>query len=302
MPSPPTYNEMLDTLSEALERLTREEAAGRSPWGGRRIGWLLVEEPPARRLAIVGDLHGDSSSLDWVLEKAGDDSLIVFLGDYVDRGPPEGQVDVFHRVLRLYLEGRAVALRGNHEPPEDLVPVPHDYPRALIRLYGRERAAELYWLSQRVFDKLPAALVVRGSFLAVHGGPPTIGLDRDLEGYLWGGGDPRILEELLWNDPTEKDVVSAPNPRGAGSLWGKKVTLAALEKTGAQVIVRGHEVPYEGYRWNHGGMVLTLFSRTGAPYFNIARALALIDSCRLAPLADECIIVDYVDYRVDYRG
>ena len=59
------------------------------------------------------------------------------------------------------------------------------------------------------------------------------------------------------------------------------------------MIVRGHEPAYSGYKWNHDGRVLTLFSRIGPPYMNPARAVARVDSCRLAPGAEECLVVDY---------
>ncbi|MCE4628505.1 MAG: serine/threonine protein phosphatase, partial [Desulfurococcales archaeon] len=290
MQGPPAFRKLLDTINEAVERLKREETVGQGPLGSARKGWLLLAEPPHKPIVIVGDLHGDAESLEWVLKAAGDDSILVFLGDYVDRGPPEGQVHVLHRVLELYMEGRAILLRGNHEPPENLIPHPHDYPTALVRLYGDEHAAEIYSASMRLFQKLPAVLVMRGLFLAVHGGPPTIGLDRDLTGYLWSGGDPVVLEELLWNDPEEMDIPRKPNPRGAGSLWGRPVTRAAIEKAGVEIIVRGHEPAYAGYKWNHDGRVLTIFSRIGPPYMNPGRAIAKIDSCRLTPGAEECLI------------
>jgi protein phosphatase len=36
----------------------------------------------------------------------------------------------------------------------------------------------------------------------------------------------------------------------------------------AKILIRGHEPCEEGFKINHGGKVLTLFSRKGAPYFN----------------------------------
>src|SRR3989304_4415135 len=77
-----------------------------------------------------------------------------------------------------------------------------------------------------------------------------------------------FLEDLLWSDPsdTAQDVILSP--RGAGKLFGKKVTENALKKVHAKILIRGHEPCEEGFKINHDGKVLTLFSRRGAPYFN----------------------------------
>ena len=64
----------------------------------------------------IGDLHGCPDELDVLLEAIGpgDGDTVVFLGDYVDRGPAvRALVD---RLLRLPGEAfTSVFLRGNHE-------------------------------------------------------------------------------------------------------------------------------------------------------------------------------------------
>ena len=68
------------------------------------------------RLFAIGDIHGCVDEVEVLLQHlqpTGDDTL-VFLGDYIDRGPaPKGVVD---RLLRLRREGpQCVFLKGNHE-------------------------------------------------------------------------------------------------------------------------------------------------------------------------------------------
>jgi len=58
------------------------------------------------------------------------------------------------------------------------------------------------------------------------------------------------------------------SPRGAGKLFGKRVTEKVLRKLNAKILIRGHEPCQEGFKINHDGKVLTLFSRKGSPYFN----------------------------------
>ena len=72
----------------------------------------------SKKTFVIGDIHGDSAALDAVLAKLPPrtaDDTVVFLGDYVDRGPDSR--GVLARVQRLASEGPAkvVALRGNHE-------------------------------------------------------------------------------------------------------------------------------------------------------------------------------------------
>jgi calcineurin-like phosphoesterase family protein len=70
----------------------------------------------ARRTFVIGDLHGCVEELDRLLDTCAPTSTdtVVFLGDYIDRGPsPRGVID---RLLRLRGEGPdCVFLKGNHE-------------------------------------------------------------------------------------------------------------------------------------------------------------------------------------------
>ncbi|MFN4046392.1 MAG: metallophosphoesterase family protein [Acidilobaceae archaeon] len=287
--------ELLDMLRESMV----EEEKVKAYLGGRglRLGGIVIVEDFKGPLAVLGDIHGDYATFSKILDDIDGEGvvasgLLVLLGDYVDRGPPEGQVETLARIAELKIEmgGRLIALRGNHEPPENLIPYPHDYPYALERLFGRNKALELYRKSIAVFNSLPHALILKGKALLLHGGPPTKPAES-LEDYL--GWDRRIevLEEILWNDPTELVETRAPSPRGAGSLWGRRVTDKALSITGTSIIVRGHEPALEGYKFNHGRRILTLFSRLGEPYFNAAAAYIVCSSVEeLSPQnVDRCL-------------
>ena len=65
------------------------------------------------RLAFIGDIHGDSVRLSALLEKI-DSRRLVFLGDYLDRGPNSPAV-VELLVQAQSLEPKPVFLFGNHE-------------------------------------------------------------------------------------------------------------------------------------------------------------------------------------------
>ncbi len=72
---------------------------------------------PGRTFAI-GDIHGDLAALQLLFQRlpeivAGD--TVVFLGDYIDRGPDSAGVVKWVREYQRTAPARVVALRGNHE-------------------------------------------------------------------------------------------------------------------------------------------------------------------------------------------
>ena len=67
------------------------------------------------RILALGDIHGCLTALDTLLgfvQPAPDDQ-IIFLGDYVDRGPDSK--GVLNRLIELHTKGGVICLRGNHE-------------------------------------------------------------------------------------------------------------------------------------------------------------------------------------------
>jgi serine/threonine protein phosphatase 1 len=85
----------------------------------------------SRHLAI-GDIHGCNTALETLIDfvELRSDDTIVFLGDYVDRGP--GTAAVLDFVIDLAKKHKVIPLRGNHE---------------LMMLDSREKKSWLYsWL------------------------------------------------------------------------------------------------------------------------------------------------------------
>jgi serine/threonine protein phosphatase 1 len=67
------------------------------------------------RTLAIGDVHGCLTALDTLLGVVNlkSDDHLIFLGDYIDRGPDSK--GVLDRVIRLRLTGQVETLRGNHE-------------------------------------------------------------------------------------------------------------------------------------------------------------------------------------------
>lgn len=67
------------------------------------------------RIFAIGDIHGHTGALDALLATlpAADDDLLLFLGDYVDKGPDvPGTLD---RLIEVASSRQALFLRGNHD-------------------------------------------------------------------------------------------------------------------------------------------------------------------------------------------
>jgi len=76
-----------------------------------RAAW---DEPAAPAgLAVVGDIHGRLDRLDRVLARLPEERTLVFLGDYIDRGPDSR--GVVERLIRLEQRRQCILLCGNHE-------------------------------------------------------------------------------------------------------------------------------------------------------------------------------------------
>lgn len=236
------------------------------------------------KAVFFGDIHGDLDTLYRLSKNINMDKLLrenwhmIFLGDYIDRGYNQLETIVFIAMLKINFPSRVLTLRGNHEPYKYLVPYPHDYPEKLASAFGSIEGAELYDLSRELFDLMPLLLLVPGKLLAVHGGPPISRIIKynSIEDILAIEGDNEAIEDILWSDPVEdQDVDYMLSYRGAGKLWGPSITMQTLEKLNVKIIVRGHE-PVNGYRFSHGGKVLTLFSMKGY-YGNMLASCLLIN-------------------------
>jgi len=253
--------------------------------GSLTITSRLVEAQPKGIATVVGDIHGDLETLAQILHDSKflvkmheeEHPLLIFLGDYGDRGIYSAEV--YYVVLKLkqtYPEN-IVLMRGNHEGPEDILASPHDLPSHLRNKFGEEWF-QAYKKLRQLFDKLYNAVLVNERFIMLHGGVPSQAKSiKDLAHAHEKHPDETHLEEILWSDPEEGISGTYPSPRGAGKLFGKDVTNNFLKMLNVKVLIRGHEPSDAGYKINHDSKILTLFSRKGEPYFNNQAAYLQLD-------------------------
>jgi predicted phosphodiesterase len=206
---------------------------------------------------VAGDLHGDYQSFKAILkiyEKKRNDSLLIFLGDYADRGLHGVEIIT---ELKGLLNGREdiIALKGNHEQYVDGEPFFH--PCDLIREAGVKYGSwEKFYKEVMLgfLEKLHMAAILN-KVLFIHGG---ISLRiKTVEDLAKNKND----KYILWSDPAPVRG-EHPNPRGAGVLFGEDITGKVLSSLGLEMIVRSHEPgkaafgPYA----EHEGKIITVNS------------------------------------------
>jgi len=275
----------LDEFLELVNAVVELQANEHGRVGSFQITGRLVSLMPKCEAVVVGDIHGSLESLFHILKatdfiekvRKGEQCLLVFLGDYGDRGVRSPEV--YYVVLRLKeaFPENVVLMRGNHEGPDDLLAHPHDLPDHLRIKFG-ENSSRAYTSLRKLFNGLHNGVLVNERYVLLHGGVPTQAKTVDDLAYAHEK-HPREthLEEILWSDPWEELTGTYASPRGAGRLFGENETNRFLNMLNVNVLIRGHEPDQKGFKINHNGKVLTLFSRRGSPYFNKQAAYLQLD-------------------------
>jgi len=280
----------IDQLNELLDDVSRYFKEGLREFFDEHDG-IIRFETRYKYAYIFGDIHGDLDTLSRFLkiikfDEAIKDSILIFLGDYIDRGFNQLEtITLVFYLIRFYPD-KVILLRGNHEPPEWLPPYPHDFPNILYNYFKRE-GRKIYRRFIKVFNLMPHIAYYDNGLAFLHGGVPINEVDISKMGRRYRD----ILTQILWNDPIDGEGVQ-PSYRGAGYLYGTNITRRFLEYNNLKGIIRGHE-PVDGYRISQEGMLLTLFSRLGSPYWNSKAAIYKIDFKKFTKFSDEDVILIY---------
>ena len=207
-----------------------------------------------RYVFVAGDLHGDYDSFCKITRmhsKHVKDSLLLFLGDYADRGP-QGVEIITELNSLLHKRDDIVALKGNHEIYKNSKP--EFFPCDLIHQAELKNNSWDSFYNEVFSDflnKLHIAAIIN-NVLFIHAGvfSGITGItdltNKENEKYL------------LWSDPSPKPGEHM-SVRGGGVEFGEDVTERVLSALGLKLIIRSHEPrkagsgPFE----EHGGRIIT---------------------------------------------
>lgn len=154
------------------------------------------------KVIVIGDVHGCAEELKILLHQLplDQDTTLVFLGDYVDRGPDsKGVIDTVLNVSELY---KVIALKGNHEwlfeeylkKPNDAVAAGNfilNGGSATLASYSVDGSTFTVPNEHRAFlDGLQTFYATERHFFVHAGIPPGFDFAKEV--------DPKTAHQMLW--------------------------------------------------------------------------------------------------------
>ncbi len=239
----------------------------------------LIEIGSVERAVFVGDTHGDLEATNRVCEKYLDArTALVFLGDYVDRGPDSAEN--LHTLLRLKLERpeNLFLLMGNHEGYAVMPFHPADFWQRLDH--------EMFDRYAKVLSKLPFAASTSNGIIALHGVLPDVEDLPFINGIEIGGEGWR---QITWGDWVDGaggylgDGFPSGRPQ-FGRGWFEML----MSRFGKQVLIRSHQPDADPLLY--GGRCLTIFTSLSYRSARSGRAVAIVDLSRPVRTAEDLVI------------
>lgn len=190
----------------------------------------LVELFGEGEVVFAGDLHGDLEATQTLLNtywKPG--QYLVFLGDYVDRGPHSLETLQLLLTLKLKHPTRVFLLQGNHEGYALEPFSPAEFWESL--------EPEHQALYAEVLLRLPLAVSMPNGILAVHGALPNIEALSQIRA-LEPGSEP--WRQLVWGDWQESRGYYLGEWAGRPQ-FGQGYFEALMRRFGKRVLIRSHQ-------------------------------------------------------------
>jgi hypothetical protein len=243
---------------------------------------FIIKTNSVKRIAVIGDLHGDYKTLLYILKviKLSED-FVIFLGDYADRGLRGIEtIKKIDFLIQTYPKN-IIALKGNHED-YNKTGLPNFSPWTLLQEAQKKIGDwKSYFVNEfRPFiNRLYLAAVIPNETLFVHGGISSKLLK--LEDLLI---PQRALEQdILWSDPFEGYGERA-NHRGVGVEFGANVTSDVCNHLKLKRIIRSHQptLAMSEPIYSHAGKVVTVNSTRvygGSPFVFFIDPLNFNNSC-----------------------
>ncbi len=222
-------------------------------------GNLLKVE--AEKIVFVGDTHGDFAATSSIISRyLTPQNKVVFLGDYVDRGPNSEENINYLLAAKVTFPQNLFLLQGNHEGRSIVSFYPADFWQGLDQ--------DLYSLYSRLLIELPLAAVTPQGIIALHGVPPDVEGVEEINRIQ--KGDER-WRQITWGDFREGggwflgDDMLTGRPQ-----FGEDYFLAIMGKLKKRVLIRSHQPDAFGPMYE--GRCLTLFTSSAYP---VRRTIAI---------------------------
>jgi protein phosphatase len=222
----------------------------------------LIKIQKAKKVIFVGDTHGDLDASQKVIKdylKEG--NKIVFLGDYVDRGPFSKENLDFLLEQKEKNPDKIFLLQGNHEGHRILKFFPAEFWESLSN--------EEYQKYSQIVENFSLALVAK-DIIALHGALPKIEKLEDFEKIKIGDEN---WFRICWGDfldePGEELGI---DPFTGRPQFGRDYFFKIMEKINKKILIRSHDP--SAPRLMYDNRCLTIFTSSA---YNKERVITIYD-------------------------
>jgi predicted MPP superfamily phosphohydrolase len=228
------------------------------------------------RVVFAGDTHGDLEATERIIRRyLKPKNKLVFLGDYVDRGPASLEN------INLLLEQKTrhpdalYLLMGNHEGYALGSFHPADFWEALDTEL-RQRYGE-------VLCTLPLAVSTANGVIALHGALPDVSRLEDINRIRPGSAE---WHQITWGDWQERRGKSLGlDPYTGRPQFGRGWFNEIMSRLGKNVLMRSHQP--DAPPTMYGKRCLTVFTSSAYRHCISGRTIAIIDLKKPVKSADD---------------
>jgi len=222
----------------------------------------LIEIKKAKKIIFVGDTHGDLEASQKVITNyLKEGNIIVFLGDYVDRGSYSKENIDFLLEIKVKNPKQIYLLQGNHEGHQILKFSPAEFWESLD-----ETDYEKY---SSIVKKFPLA-VVTDDIIALHGVLPDVKSLAEINKIKLGSEEWR---QITWGDfEDEKGDYLGIDPFTGRPQFGRDYFFKTMDRFNKKVLIRSHQPTSPLFMFDN--RCLTIFTSSA---YTCERTIAIYD-------------------------
>ena len=222
----------------------------------------LIEIKKAKKIIFVGDTHGDLEASQKVITNyLKEGNIIVFLGDYVDRGSYSKENIDFLLEIKVKNPKQIYLLQGNHEGHRILKFSPAEFWESLPE--------EDYKKYTSIVVKFPLA-VVTDDIIALHGVLPDVKSLTEINKIKLGSEEWR---QITWGDfSDESGEYLGADPFTGRPQFGQDYFFKTMDRFGKKVLIRSHQPTSSLFMFDN--RCLTIFTSSA---YTCERTIAIAD-------------------------
>ena len=241
-----------------------------------RNGPKLIEIKNAKKVVFVGDTHGDFEvSQKIIKDYLKEGNKIVFLGDYVDRGPQSRENLDFLLEVKVKNPNQVYLLQGNHEGHRIIKFYPAEFWESLSETEYKKYAS--------IVEKLPL-IVITQDIIALHGALPDC-VRSDLAQIKLGSEE---WQQITWGDFVDEHLFISTlhtarvsdepgeylgiDPFTGRPQFGRDYFLKIMERFKKKVLIRSHQPTSPLFMFDN--RCLTIFTSSA---YTRERTIAIAD-------------------------